>query len=395
MENLIRYLIFLVMSILAYWFLLPSKWRPPFLLAISLLFIALFNVQYIPYFLIHIGLVYIAGLYIEKGGRKKHLLILILVWLIGNLCFFKYGELLFRAIVEFGSPFFPTPKGKLPTLLLPLGISYIIFRCIHYIVEVYRKKAPRGSFIHFALYVLFFPTFLAGPVERFQRFHTQTLGIKGPDLSNVNQGLFRILLGVAKKFVLADHLARWIIPALQSPESYPRLIVLLFIYGTAIQVYLDFSGYTDMALGVARLFGYQIMENFNRPFFQRNIGLFWRNWHISVYSWIRDYFFFPFFGYRASTLKIYLGIFLTMVVFMLWHKGSLNFLILGIYNGLGLVLWQFFQEIKRRFPAVRRWVAKPFFNPVMVFLTFNFVSFGFLVFFFDLSHVYKIFIQLF
>jgi D-alanyl-lipoteichoic acid acyltransferase DltB (MBOAT superfamily) len=117
-------------------------------LAISLLFIALFNVQYIPYFLIHIGLVYIAGLYIQKGGRKKLLLILILIWLIGNLCFFKYGELLFRAIVEFGSPFFPTPKGKLPTLLLPLGISYIIFRCIHYIVEVYRKKAPRGSFIH-------------------------------------------------------------------------------------------------------------------------------------------------------------------------------------------------------------------------------------------------------
>jgi alginate O-acetyltransferase complex protein AlgI len=395
MENLFRYLIFLVISILAYWSLLPSKWRPSFLLAISLLFIALFSFQYIPYFLILIGLVYIAGLYIEKGGRKKLLLILILIWLIGNLCFFKYNELFSRVIVEFGSPFFSTPKSELPALLLPLGISYIIFRCIHYIVEVYRRKVPRGSFIHFALYVLFFPTFLAGPVERFQRFHTQTMEMKGPDLSSINQGLFRILLGIAKKFVLADNLIRWIIPALQSPESYPRLLVLLFIYGTAIQVYLDFSGYTDMALGVARLFGYLIMENFNRPFFQRNIALFWRNWHISVYSWIRDYFFFPLFGYRASTLKIYIGIFLTMVVFMLWHKGSLNFLILGVYNGLGLVLWQFFQEIKRRFPAVRRGASKPFFHPVSIFLTFNFVSFGFLVFFFDLSHVYKIFVKLF
>ncbi len=395
MENLSLYLIVLAASILAYWFILPSKWRPPFLLAVSLLFITLFNVQYIPYFLILIGLVYIVGFYMEKGGRKKLLLILILIWLIGNLCFFKYGELLFRAIAQFGSPFLPTAKGNLPTLLLPLGISYIIFRCIHYIVEVYRRKAPRGSFIHLALYVLFFPTFLAGPVERFQRFHTQTLGIKGPDLSNVNQGLFRILLGVAKKFLLADNLIRWILPILQSPENHSRFLVLLCTYGTAIQVYLDFSGYTDMALGVARLFGYQIMENFNRPFFQRNIGLFWRNWHISVYSWIRDYFFFPLFGYRASTLKIYLGIFLTMVVFMLWHKGNLNFLLLGVYHGLGLVLWQLFQEIKRRAPAVRRWAAKPALNPVSIFLTFNFVSFGFLIFYFDLSHVSRIITQLF
>jgi alginate O-acetyltransferase complex protein AlgI len=395
MESRFGYLIFLVISVLVYWFLLPSKWRPPFLLAINLLFTALFSFQYIPYFLIHIGLVYIAGLRMEKGGRKKLLLILTLIWLIGNLCFFKYGELLFRAIVEFGSPFFFTPRIELPAYLLPLGMSYIIFRCIHYIVEVYRKKVPRGSFIHFALYVLFFPTFLAGPVERFQRFHSQTLDMKEPDLSSINQGLFRIFLGMAKKFILADNLARWIIPALHSPESYPRFLVLLFIYGTAIQVYLDFSGYTDMALGVARLFGYRIVENFNRPFFQESIAQFWRNWHISVYSWIRDYFFFPLFGYRASTLKIYIGIFLTMVVFMLWHKGSLNFLILGIYNGSGLVLWQLFQEIKRKYPAIRRWASKPFFNPVSIFLTFNFVSFGFLVFYFDLSHVYKIFIKLF
>ncbi len=362
----------------------------------SLLFISLFNLKYVLYFLFHMILVYFAGLYIDRGENKKKLILtLTLVWLIGNLCFFKYSDLFFSTLIESGFGFSWMPKIAFPTLLLPLGMSYIIFRLIHFVVEVYKKKSPKCSFIDFGLYVLFFPTFLAGPVERFKPFYTQTMEMKAPDLSSINQGLFRILLGVAKKFVVADNLSRWILPALQTPESHPRFLVLLLVYGTAIQIYLDFSGYTDMALGVSRLFGYKIMENFNRPFFQRNIAMFWRNWHISVYSWIRDYFFFPFFGYRASTLKIYIGIFMTMVVFMLWHKGNLNFLLLGIYNGLGLVVWQLYQEVKKKYPSLRKWSLRSYMNPVATFFTFNFVSFGFLFFHLDLPHLYAVLVRIF
>jgi alginate O-acetyltransferase complex protein AlgI len=395
MESLFKYIFFLGLSIIIYWFLLPSKWRSLFLFLISLIFIAFLNLQYILYFLFHIAFVYSMSFCIEKGKRRKLLLTITLIWLIGNLCFFKYSDLFFNTIMESGFRFSWMPKISFPTILLPLGISYIIFRLIHFVVEVYKKKSPKCSFIDLGLYVLFFPTFLAGPVDRFQRFHSQTLEIKGPDLSSVNQGLFRILLGVAKKFILADNLARWVIPLLYSPENHPRFLVLLCIYGTAIQVYLDFSGYTDMALGVSRLFGYRIMENFNRPFFQRNIALFWRNWHISVYNWIRDYFFFPLFGYRASTLKIYIGIFLTMVVFMLWHKGNLNFLLLGIYHGLGLVIWQLFQEIKRKYTPIRKWSARSYLNPIAVFFTFTFVSFGFLFFYLDLHQLYAVLDRIF
>ena len=296
MANLFWYLISLCLSIFIYWFILPRKWRSFFLFLMSLLFISLFNLKYVLYFMLHVILAYSAGLYIDKGWKKKRLiLILTLLWLIGNLCFFKYSDFFINAIVKSGFQFSWMPKTTFPSLLLPLGMSYIIFRLIHFVVEVYKRKSPRSSFIDFGLYVLFFPTFLAGPVERFQRFHAQTIGMEGPDLSSINQGLFRIFLGVAKKFVVADYLARWIIPALHTPESHPRFLVFLFVYGTAIQIYLDFSGYTDIALGVSRLFGYKIMENFNRPFFQRNVAMFWRNWHISVYSWIRDYFFFPLF----------------------------------------------------------------------------------------------------
>lgn len=396
MENLVGYLVALCLSILIYWFLLPRKWRSLFLFLMSLLFISLFNLRYALYFLLHIMLVYAAGLYIARGEKKKRLiLILSLLWLIGNLCFFKYSDLFFSVVVEsgLGLPWMATVA--FPTFLLPLGMSYIIFRLIHFVVEVYKKKNPRCSFIDFGLYVLFFPTFLAGPVERFQPFHTQTMGIRGPDLSGINQGLFRILLGIAKKVVVADNLARWILPVLHSPESHPRWFVLVCIYGAAIQVYLDFSGYTDMALGVARLFGYKIMENFDRPFFQRNIALFWRHWHISVYSWIRDYFFFPFFGYRASNLKIYFGIVATMVVFMLWHKGSLNFLLVGVYHGLGLVGWQLFQEIKRKYPRFRKGASRSYLNPVAIFFTFSFVSFGFLFFHLDLGRLYAVLARIF
>lgn len=390
MANLFWYLISLCLSIFIYWFILSGKWRSHFLFLISLLFISLFNFKYVLYFLFHMILVYIAGLYIEKGERRKKLLLtLTLAWLIGNLCFFKYSDLFFSTLVESAFGFSWMPKISFPTLLLPLGMSYIIFRLIHFVVEVYKKKSPKCSFIDFGLYVLFFPTFIAGPVERFKPFHIQTMEMKTPDLSSINQGLFRILLGVAKK-LLADYLAQKIIPALYFPESHPRYLVLIFVYGTAIQVYLDFSGYTDMALGVSRLFGYKIMENFNRPFFQRNIALFWRNWHISVYSWIRDYFFFPFFGYRASTLKIYIGIFMTMIVFMLWHRGNLNFLLLGIYHGLGLVVWQLYQEVKRKYPPIRKWSVRPYVNPVATFLTFNFVSVSFLFFNLDLSQIYAV-----
>jgi len=287
------------------------------------------------------------------------------------------------------------PKIEFPKILLPLGISYITFRLIHYIIEVYRKNVPKSSFVDFALYVLFFPTFLAGPVERFQRFQPQTTAQKDIDISNINSGLFRIISGLIRKFIIADNLARFIMPVLHSPQNYTRIIIILCIYGLAIRIYMDFSGYTDMALGVARLFGYKIMENFNRPFLKNNIALFWRSWHISVYSWIRDYFFFPLFSSRASIYKLYLGIFISMVVFHLWHRASLGFLILGIYHGAGLIIWQLFREVLKKQPLLKRSLSRKWLDPVSTFFTFSFVSFGFIFFNFKIHNTLGIIKQIF
>jgi D-alanyl-lipoteichoic acid acyltransferase DltB (MBOAT superfamily) len=346
--------------------------------------------------LLNIGLVYLGSRFIRKHEeRKKRMLQLVLVWLIGNLCFFKYVPLLLDTVLALRSRLSFIPAFEAPAILLPLGLSYIIFRMIHYIVEVYRNKAPSSSFIDFALYVLFFPTFIAGPVERFPRFHAQTAGRDDFELSKLNDGLLRILSGIAKKFIVADYLKGVVMPMLSSPEEYSRYIIVLAIYGLAIQIYMDFSGYTDMALGVARLFGYKIMENFNYPYFKKNIALFWRNWHISVYSFIRDYFFFPLFGYRASTKKIYLGVFCTMLVFMLWHEGSLNFMMLGVYHGLGLIIWNLYQELKRKYAVLRPKKEKRYATLMSTWMTFTFVSFGFVIFMFDLQAIGRILAQVF
>jgi alginate O-acetyltransferase complex protein AlgI len=322
-------------------------------------------------------MVYGAGILICREHRnKKTILKLIVIWLIANLCFFKYAHPLFTAISELGARFFWAPKVVFPAIILPLGLSYITFRLIHYIVEVYRHNTPQGSFVDFALYILFFPTFLAGPVDRFQRFHPQIKATGTFNIDHINYGLFRIICGLIRKIIIADNLRAVVMPVLISPQSYSRTITIVAMYGLAIQVYMDFSGYTDMAIGVARLFGYRIMENFDRPYLKKNIALFWRSWHISVYSWIRDYFFFPVFGPKASKQKLYWGIILTMLVFHVWHNLSLSFLVLGLYHGLGLLAWQLFQEAKKRAAKIKHILGHKYLEPVAVFVTFSFVSFG-------------------
>jgi alginate O-acetyltransferase complex protein AlgI len=360
---------------------MPGGWRKYFLFALSLFFIAVASIPWAVYFLLNVVLAYLAGSLITKNGKNKKLIITsALIWFVGSICYFKYAN----AIVGFfsfnGMKFSVFQQFPLSRIFLPIGMSYIIFRLIHYLVELYRNNTPRGSFIDLALYVFFFPTFLAGPVDRFQRFYPQVQERKDFAVSECNYGLFRIVCGLVKKFIIADRLAVIIMPVLHTPYSYSRPVVMFMVYGLAIQIYLDFSGYTDIAVGLARLFGYKIMENFNHPFFQKNIALFWRNWHISVYSWIRDYFFFPIFGSRASIFKLYCGIFLSMIVFHLWHAATIGFLILGIYHGIGLIIWQFFQELKKKNPLLRKVVSYKWLNPVSVFITFNFVSFGFIFF---------------
>lgn len=270
MTLIVHSLLFLSVCFLGYWFIVPRKWRSIFLFAASLYFMSLFSFKFTIYFVFNALLIYIAGVFIRREEKNRKLFLKFsLIWLIGSLCIFKYSPILMNSISKLGFQFLMMPETAFSKIALPLGMSYIIFRLIHYIVEIYRKTLPDHTFWDAALYVFFFPTFIAGPVERFQKFHPQTAANKPLDPSDINYGLFRIISGLFKKFIIADNLAPVIMPLLNSPQESSRWLLILAIYGLAIQVYMDFSGYTDMALGVSRLFGYKIVENFNYPFFQK------------------------------------------------------------------------------------------------------------------------------
>ncbi len=226
---------------------------------------------------------------------------------------------------------------------LPLGISFFTFEFIHYAVDRYRGKTEAGSLSEYLAFILFFPTLVAGPIKRYQDF-TKTIRAPGRDwATDWQRGITRILVGLVKKFAVADlmtsftdHLnaadiaqaSRWVLP------------VWLLAYG--IKIYFDFSAYSDIAIGSARLFGLFVPENFDWPYFRTNIASFWKHWHISLYSWLVDYVFIPLGGSRVKLPRILVNVLVTMLLSGLWHGAGLNFLVWGLWHGLLLIghrLW--------------------------------------------------------
>ena len=398
MQEIFIYAAVLLVAVPLYW-VVPASWRATALLVGSVAVISRVDWTSAVYFLLMVGLTYYAGQYLRRkdAARRSALFKLTLAWLVGNLCFFKYTNQLVELLISQGARHWLVlpPDLEIPSVVMPLGASYIIFRMIHYTVEIYRGRIPESCLADFALYVLFIPTYVAGPVERFPAFQRQTAAKKKLDLSDINYGLFRIISGLVKKFLVAEPLkplimgdpATKVLGVLLAPAAHGKTVVVSSLYGLAVMVYMDFSGYTDLALGVSMLFGYKIMENFNLPYFKPNLAEMWRHWHISVYSFIRDYFFFPFFGLRSSFFKMQLGVILTFVVFMIWHEGSWRFLALGLYHGLGMVTWNVFQQLKRNNAALRDLINHKDLKPLHTFIAFSFFGFGFIFFFLELDGV--------
>jgi alginate O-acetyltransferase complex protein AlgI len=368
----------------------PPEWRGRLLLAASLAFIASLGVVHALFAAFTVALVVVVVRRIESAPEGAPVAVrLLIAWLVGSLLVFKLAEAGFlRLPGGAGDPGGAPGAGvALPGGLLPLGASYLVFRAIHYVVDVAKRRLAPGTPAEFATYALFFPAFLAGPVERFGRFREQARAADRFDLADLNHGVARVLLGAFKKVVIADALPAWVLPVLDAPGAHAAPVVLLAVYGLALQIYMDFSGYTDIALGAARLFGFRLQENFQRPFLQPSIARFWRSWHISVSMFIRDYVFYPLFARRPRRWKTLAGVMFTMVLFMLWHRLSASFLLLGLVHGTALVLWQLLQDFKARRPGLRALLAARAMAPVCVLATVTFVSFTFLLFRYDLRHV--------
>jgi alginate O-acetyltransferase complex protein AlgI len=270
---------------------------------------------------------------------------------IAILVLFKYWN--FFTGLYFGIPSLNPLYWK--DSFLPLGISFFTFEFIHYAVDRYRGKTEAGSAIEYLAFILYFPTMVAGPIKRYQDFLPKLRSPKSARAGNWRLGITRILVGLVKKFAVADMMTAFT-DHLNSADILvaQRWVLPLWLLAYGCKIYFDFSGYSDIAIGSARLFGLQIPENFDWPYFRTNIASFWRHWHISLTSWLTDYVFIPLGGSRVKSLRVCLNLLATMLVSGMWHGAGLNFLVWGVWHGVLLVghrLWTLWRGPARGSPA--------------------------------------------
>jgi alginate O-acetyltransferase complex protein AlgI len=316
----------------------------------------------------------------QNDGHKK-------LWLglgIGAnlLCLgvFKYSNFMVSTVDSILHLVTRHDPGWAVNVILPLGISFFTFEFIHYLFEIYRGNKPIDSFVLFALFAAFFPTQIAGPIKRYPDFQAQMLTEKKLHLSYFDEGVPLIIIGMAKKLLLADNLAVLVQMGLSDPTAYGAPELWLFAYAFAFQIYFDFSGYTDIARGSAMLFGYHIPINFNMPYIAKNVSDFWHRWHISLSSWLRDYPFIPLGGSRGSKWMTHRNLFLTMALGGLWHGASWNFVVWGVFHGLCLIVHREFVEWRTQTQILKEFFASKVWNVLSIIITFHAVCIGWVFF---------------
>lgn len=360
--NSFIYMLFLPIVVALYWNL-PKICRRTLLLIASYVFymnwmpaygLLIFALTLVNFFL---------GLTIDRfQNNRKLILTLGLVFNLGCLCFYKYANFLIESVWHVGTwmhdklglPLSMSTNSPAMNIILPLGISFFTFEFIHYIVDIYRGSKPVKNFMHFALFAAFFPSQIAGPIKRFQDFMQQLASDPVFKSANFKAGLFLIFLGLFKKIVLSDNIGQVVGVGFAHPEKLGTLDAWIAIPAFTIQIFLDFSGYTDIGRGSALLFGYKVPENFNWPLLASNLTEFWRRWHISLSTWLRDYLFIPMGGSRVAAWKVQRNLFITMVLGGLWHGAAWHYVIWGAFHGSGLVVSKIWQVIVDRF----EWLAR-------------------------------------
>jgi alginate O-acetyltransferase complex protein AlgI len=324
---------------------------------------------------------YFLGLRIAQSETKKK------AWLAFGvaanliiLAFFKYAYFFNETTAAMLKPFGIAIGGIPFDIILPLGISFFVFEFIHYLTDIYRGSQPVKSFMGFSLFASFFPTQIAGPIKRFQDFVPQFLTPAKFKMEYVDEGISLILLGLFKKVMIADNLALFVMGGFAHPELFTGLDLWIYAYAFAFQIYFDFSGYTDVARGSAKLFGYKVPINFNLPYLASNIADFWHRWHISLSTWLRDYLFIPLGGSRGGKWLNYRNLLITMTLGGLWHGAAMHFLVWGIYHGALLVVHKQFQEFSKGFEAVGKAIASPAGKAISMVVTFHAVCVGWVLF---------------
>ncbi len=313
-----------------------TRLRFPWLLAASYFFYACFNPLYLIIISYSTMLDYFVVMKMEKSARRKMWLSISVVNNLGLLGFFKYGGFVTDNINLLLSSLKMPYEIASPGILLPVGISFYIFQSMSYTIDYYRGNIDREtSFIKYATFVSLFPRLLAGPIERAKNLLPQLHKPPRISVHDVTDGVSLFVVGFFKKVALADYMAMYVDKVYDAPGQFhaPALILATFLFSW--QIYFDFSGYTDMARGIARMMGFRLMLNFNNPYLATGLGDFWSRWHISLSSWFKDYVYIPLGGNRKGRFNTYRNMFLTLVISGLWHGAAWTFVIWGAVHALG------------------------------------------------------------
>ncbi len=363
---------------------LDHKWQNRLLIVSSCIFYGAWNWKFL--FLLFGTMVidYNVGLLLSKTDDTSKRKLILSISLIANLSvlgFFKYFNFFAENLYQLAHALNLAVNLKLLHIILPIGISFYTFQAMGYTIDVYRKKVkPCKDFFDFAVFVTFFPQLVAGPIERAGHMLPQIQKTRTLKMGWVYEGLYLILFGLFQKIYVADNLAKLVEPVFSSPAPYNGMQTLLVTYAFAFQIFCDFAGYSNMARGLARLLGFDLMVNFTWPYFSTSPSEFWQRWHISLSTWLRDYLYIPLGGNRSGTLMMFRNLMITMFLGGLWHGASWTFVIWGVYHGALLVIYRTVEMFTKDLPQIKNSLALKSFNVLKGIFFFHLVCIGWIFF---------------
>jgi alginate O-acetyltransferase complex protein AlgI len=357
----------------ALFYLAPARLRKPVLLVASYFFYACWNWKFLPLLWTLTAIDYFAAIWIEdrQGAMRKIAFATSVAANLGFLGFFKY----YNFVASNVALTLHLPANAFwHDIVLPIGISFHTFQSISYVTDVYRgQQRTIRNLLDYALFIAFFPQLVAGPIVRAQNFFTDLYAWAPPSFESVKRGSFLVVLGLFKKVALADNLAAVADKFFEAPLDASGAAAWSGVFAFALQIYFDFSGYTDIAIGFAELLGFHFPVNFRRPYFATSVTDFWRRWHISLSTWLRDYLYIPLGGNRCGRWRTYRNLIVTMVLGGLWHGANWTFVAWGLFHGV-------FLSLERALGIGRRGTAPSLRMLPRIVVTFGIVSLGWILF---------------
>lgn len=367
--NSLIFILFFLPLILFLYYIIKDKYKNLVLLLGSIVLYSFSSTKTLLIIFISIIVNYFIGITINKSKYKKHVLFIGILFNILILIYYKYVNFFVSSFNNFLGQYINIKFSPL-SLLIPLGLSYITFQQISYIVDIYRDSETNINFLDYCLYILFFPKIISGPIIQFKDVKSNFKFREYTD-DSINDGIYRFAIGLGKKIIIASTLQNVVdkIFALD-PNTLPMSLAWLGIIAYTMQIYFDFSGYTDMAIGIAKMFCFNLPENFNKPYLSKSIGEFWRRWHITLSNFLRDYIYIPLGGNKVSRSRMLIN---TMIVFSLsgiWHGANFTFIIWGFYHGFWVIIEKLgFKKFLNKLP-----------NALSQSITFIIVSIGWVFF---------------